>query len=634
MEGTYGVDWRAQLRAAEEALVADPLDEDEEDEVDAADPVGQAAAQGSEMQTPQEVPAAIASALVAVGDARSIVSDFTQASWAVKPEEELRALLNQDFDPSSETLQQYEARLFRSIAVLEARGVTLTDVELEHPIIKSRYIMDTAGMTDPEAARFLRGVLGRLLEEGDVGPMVDARVEILLDLLRAKSATGRVSPLCTRLFTTPSQGDGGRVSPPRRNTRDVPLGSPVREATPSEAVSADSQLAEAIRAQTEAMTKQSQATEAALVALAVNPKLSSTIRVNTTCKFPILGDDDKDPDLWKEEFEGILAMANDGRGMMAQEKLITLEQCVKQSRAEVFHVVKRAKRASGEWVSSPDLCYADIMDRLLEFKDSLVQKQTKLDREWSADMPKGKLSARQFQPVFEKLASALDRVGLGKTDRELYLGYLRRLPPHMRSSVMMHRDAYEDAENKVQLRAPTTWKEAHRVVLDLEENQSNSQAMVAPVQPVLPGSSSEGGEWENKGSKKESKKALQEMLAAFSGGGLPEHLRGMCFKARDNPHGKCDVPNCQYDHDPRRISEARKLKEAQPRKVAVAKAVAKTAVRMVKAVAEEVPIIKVGIPRKRARKSASTSSGALALVDRNTGIAIARRLSARCSKPC
>ena len=34
--------------------------------------------------------------------------------------------------------------------------------------------------------------------------------------------------------------------------------------------------------------------------------------------------------------------------------------------------------------------------------------------------------------------------------------------------------------------------------------------------------------------------------------------KGVCFRARDAPGGVCDIPGCQYDHDPAKLKEARR----------------------------------------------------------------------------
>ena len=36
---------------------------------------------------------------------------------------------------------------------------------------------------------------------------------------------------------------------------------------------------------------------------------------------------------------------------------------------------------------------------------------------------------------------------------------------------------------------------------------------------------------------------------------MPDHLRQVCWQLRDK--GKCDRENCHFDHDPRRVAEAK-----------------------------------------------------------------------------
>ena len=55
------------------------------------------------------------------------------------------------------------------------------------------------------------------------------------------------------------------------------------------------------------------------------------------------------------------------------------------------------------------------------------EKEIRLDSEHRL-LTKGNLSGHQFEPRFEASTAELKSVGLGKTPRELYLSYLRKMP--------------------------------------------------------------------------------------------------------------------------------------------------------------------------------------------------------------
>ena len=53
-----------------------------------------------------------------------------------------------------------------------------------------------------------------------------------------------------------------------------------------------------------------------------------------------------------------------------------------------------------------------------------MAKQMRVSAEWDA-LWKGNKTARQFEALFEEAATELELVGLGKSQRELLLGYLQ-----------------------------------------------------------------------------------------------------------------------------------------------------------------------------------------------------------------
>ena len=69
----------------------------------------------------------------------------------------------------------------------------------------------------------------------------------------------------------------------------------------------------------------------------------------------------------------------------------------------------------------------------------MLEKQSRLDAEWKACTPKGKLTAHQFLPVFQELVRELEQAGLAKLETELFLEYLRRVCQHWRKSILQHK---------------------------------------------------------------------------------------------------------------------------------------------------------------------------------------------------
>ena len=113
-------------------------------------------------------------------------------------------------------------------------------------------------------------------------------------------------------------------------------------------------------------------------------------------------------------------------------------------------------------------------------------QQQRLSGEWKA-LTRGKKSALELLPVFEALVSEMELSGMGKSDRDLLLTYLALIPPAYRADVLKDRRAYTLADGSPSglrgvetspsgLRGVETGREAHRLVVKLEEADSGSKA--------------------------------------------------------------------------------------------------------------------------------------------------------------
>ena len=78
--------------------------------------------------------------------------------------------------------------------------------------------------------------------------------------------------------------------------------------------------------------------------------------------------------------------------------------------------------------------YDRIKSRHLVFGESREEKEVRVDSE-HALLLKGKLSGHQFEPLLEASIAELESVGLGKTQRELYLSYLRKMPANLQKEM-------------------------------------------------------------------------------------------------------------------------------------------------------------------------------------------------------
>ena len=234
-------------------------------------------------------------------------------------------------------------------------------------------------------------------------------------------------------------------------------------------------------------------------------------------------------------------------------------------------MVVAAARRSVEMEADPKAVYVRVCERLMEFTESLIEQQTRADRQFEACL-KGRLSAVQFLPVWEKAVTELELKGLGRSERELLLAYLKRCGPAARTEVLKDRRAYPRVGGGEEVRQVKTWREAHRIVVELEQLMEGSRALLAAVNaPEMQEVAAFEGKGRLKGAGKGKAPAGSgkgETRPRDGSGGpprrrapdvamLPEHLKQVCYQMRDQ--GKRGREGCKFDHDKRRVEEAKKL---------------------------------------------------------------------------
>merc|ERR1712115_631211 len=101
--------------------------------------------------------------------------------------------------------------------------------------------------------------------------------------------------------------------------------------------------------------------------------------------------------------------------MSDKEKVRALAACLKGSRKKAYDVEVRTARTSGLLSSDPVEVYRRLKERMMEFKEGLLEKQQRLSAEWKT-LSRGKLSAIQFQPIFENAIAELELAGIGKSE--------------------------------------------------------------------------------------------------------------------------------------------------------------------------------------------------------------------------
>ncbi|CAJ1456426.1 unnamed protein product [Effrenium voratum] len=460
-------------------------------------------------------------------------------------------------DPRYESLAAYRARAERISHALEVLGQEVGPADLRSVIMKAELIQEgyeALGDFDPRTMvghlreQFIMLANDDTKEPEEKGLTTVAIAELIQDL------GGRVSTAPDKVFSTPSDelhDDRNRGSKRSREPTDgdegvVALRSKMvamqmeleslkkdkdKDRAASEASSPEKELANALEHQT-----------AALMKALEGRNQSQVMSVKTDLQWPTLGDersDSKDVSEFYDHFEDNCGLANSCKGMNYREMLLALRSRCRGSRLKTFTNLYKSAYRAGEIEKDPEKVYKRIKAKHLMFSESPEEREIRVDAEHVA-LAKGKMTGHQFEPLFEASVTELETVGLGKSKRELYLSYLRKMPAHLQKEIRSDKRLWA---GETQLRGPQTWEEAHRVVLEVEQREATHRATANAVYSTETERQQQPPKKEPK-KPKEPKAPKQQVLAATEG----TNGKKLCFHYRD--HGTCPWGDkCHYSHD-------------------------------------------------------------------------------------
>ena len=112
---------------------------------------------------------------------------------------------------------------------------------------------------------------------------------------------------------------------------------------------------------------------------------NSTIKVEPKMPWPEFGDRHKDPQEAEDfirAFESICRMANNGHGMRPEEMVYTIGNCLKGNRKLLFDNIMIDASDDGTMITNPQSVYDKIRSRLLQFTETMGEKQIRVRAEW------------------------------------------------------------------------------------------------------------------------------------------------------------------------------------------------------------------------------------------------------------
>ena len=126
--------------------------------------------------------------------------------------------------------------------------------------------------------------------------------------------------------------------------------------------------------------------QTALMERLAQPKgTQSTIKVEPKVTWPRLDDSStgpKDAEDFFKKFEGITNLANNGTGMNNVEMLVTLRSCLGGSRLQIYENIKEVRDSDRTTQDGPRAVYVEIKQRLLKFKETQLERQIRVTREF------------------------------------------------------------------------------------------------------------------------------------------------------------------------------------------------------------------------------------------------------------
>ena len=474
----------------------------------------------------------------------------------------LQAKLKALYDPSGEDLGAYLMRMGRTIEALTTLGASAPAGALEKCTRKAELVVELyaehGSLERARAVRFLRDrFLAHAQDENISSEEKDLSIAAIGELI--EQLGGRPSASPEKLFSTPSdskqggeaaRGPAGRGSVPASSggpkieedrlraqlaAAEIELEGLRRDKAESEAGSSAGQnqgLVSALEEQTRVLKE----------VLTSKGNSSSITAVKTDLHWPVLGDDRsdfKDVNAFYEEFEDICALANACKGMNHREMLIALRSRCRGSRLKTYTNLYRAAWKSGEVLDHPEAVYERIKKKHLMFSESREEREIRIDSE-HVSLMKGKLTGHQFEPLFEHSVAELESVGLGKTPRELFLSYLRKVGPSLQKEIRSDKRLWGSEST---LRSPQTWEEAHRVVLEYEQREATNRATANAVYSIQ--DTDKPTPKPKPAPKNGTKKKFEPVMAV---GAADPRKEKLCWDFRD--HGTCRKgKDCPFSHD-------------------------------------------------------------------------------------
>ena len=135
------------------------------------------------------------------------------------------------------------------------------------------------------------------------------------------------------------------------------------------------------------------------------------------------------------------------------------------------------------------MVYAKVIKEFQSFKESRAARQTRVDNAWDA-LTRGKRTAHQFLPLFRATIADFEKEGVGKSEQDYYMGYIRKVGQPWRGEIFRHLNMYPTGDGGKEFRSPQTWREAHDAFVFLQGTSDDSSTSSQRRRETMTASSS------------------------------------------------------------------------------------------------------------------------------------------------
>jgi hypothetical protein len=194
---------------------------------------------------------------------------------------------------------------------------------------------------------------------------------------------------------------------------------------------------------------------------------------------PEIDDTDNDIEMHMLNFESYLAMVDPNGGMLSMDKLKLFGTTLKGHKRRCYDQEYSEANRSGTLRTEPETIFLAIVARLkADFHESDDSRSLKAMAKYDG-LERGKDTFQSFSIAWGEALAGLKRAGISKPDRELHLGYIRKLGGELQRHVLSDMRFWPPGSGaQGEWRKAETWQEAAILAKEFVASKINAKIFV------------------------------------------------------------------------------------------------------------------------------------------------------------